>query len=591
MKELFFQLEKFNAFEGIATGIFTAQTVDRDRERLNYAKSKPYFEAWSASVKKDSGGKSLGNVRRQHDDKIVAGKLTNIEFLDDAQIIRGEAKIIEPVTKELLDEGALTGFSIGGRYVDKWMCDDGVTEYVADPVEISVVDRPALPEAVFQSVKSDGTIELRKFAKYEAAAKAEESFDQIRMRVQGALDEKYQVNDENNPRWVWIKDMFAGSVVFSVQGKGTGDGELFEAQYSEADGKVTLSDPIEVIGTYVPANKSVRYLVPDGEHLPYTDENGNISHRLMGAAWAALHGGYRGNKYEGPDKDKAIARLKRLYESEGMETPDASKAISTRIDLADTADMLKNLDIETLDDETRSLLKAIEDQLEKMTMPDDKDKDLALDKAARHSVHQKIAACKAAHTAHLEACKAHHAAMHAHLDGISKVLGGGPESTAEGGQPEHVSEGRGAGAPQAAGASDTADKGVKFVEIMDKDGKGTGMYKKFDPNAPPPTAAEIAKEVAKAILEVQKAATDAIGDRSKVTPFRKADAVTKTDDAAGAAAAGEQVEKMTDEDWKAYGRGDAKAIAKAQRCTAQKWQPTPSRIANREAARVGVASA
>jgi len=29
----------------------------------------------------------------------------------------------------------------------------------------------------------------------------------------------------------------------------------------------------------------------------------------MGAAWAALHGGYRGNKYEGADKDKAIAHL------------------------------------------------------------------------------------------------------------------------------------------------------------------------------------------------------------------------------------------------------------------------------------------
>jgi hypothetical protein len=31
----------------------------------------------------------------------------------------------------------------------------------------------------------------------------------------------------------------------------------------------------------------------------------------MGAAWAALHGGYRGNKYEGPDRSAAIAKLKK----------------------------------------------------------------------------------------------------------------------------------------------------------------------------------------------------------------------------------------------------------------------------------------
>ena len=57
--------------------------------------------------------------------------------------------------------------------------------------------------------------------------------------------------------------------------------------------------------------EAVKYLVSkDGEtHLPYTDASGNPNHRLMGAAWAALHGGYRGNRYEGPDKQKAIGRL------------------------------------------------------------------------------------------------------------------------------------------------------------------------------------------------------------------------------------------------------------------------------------------
>jgi len=42
---------------------------------------------------------------------------------------------------------------------------------------------------------------------------------------------------------------------------------------------------------------AIKYLVPEGKHLPYTDESGKPDHNLMGAAWAALHGGYRGNKY------------------------------------------------------------------------------------------------------------------------------------------------------------------------------------------------------------------------------------------------------------------------------------------------------
>ena len=64
----------------------------------------------------------------------------------------------------------------------------------------------------------------------------------------------------------------------------------------------------------------------DGKkHLP-TKSNGKPNHRLMGAAWAALHGGYRGNKYEGPNKSSAISKLKRMYHSEGMKPP-SGKAI------------------------------------------------------------------------------------------------------------------------------------------------------------------------------------------------------------------------------------------------------------------------
>ena len=65
---------------------------------------------------------------------------------------------------------------------------------------------------------------------------------------------------------------------------------------------------------------------PSTWHLRVRDADGSVNHNLMGAAWAALHGGYRGNKYEGPGKEAAIAKLKSLYKSEGIELPDQQTA-------------------------------------------------------------------------------------------------------------------------------------------------------------------------------------------------------------------------------------------------------------------------
>jgi len=76
--------------------------------------------------------------------------------------------------------------------------------------------------------------------------------------------------------------------------------------------------------------RAIKYLVTEDDgttHLPYTDKSGNPDHTLMGAAWAALHGGYRGNKYAGPNKAEAIAKLKGVYKSEGMDTPEESKSL------------------------------------------------------------------------------------------------------------------------------------------------------------------------------------------------------------------------------------------------------------------------
>jgi hypothetical protein len=159
-----FQLQKYNPFTGQFIAVAAmGKVVDRAKERLNFTDSKQYAA---------SGGKSYGNVRLQHDPKRPVGNLiAPLEFDDANQLIRVHGQAVDPITKEMLQVGVLTGVSIGGEYVKRTLNPaDGITDYVAKPNEISVVDRPCLAQATFEVVKNEaGETELRKFASEEDA--------------------------------------------------------------------------------------------------------------------------------------------------------------------------------------------------------------------------------------------------------------------------------------------------------------------------------------------------------------------------------------------------------------------------------------
>lgn len=59
---------------------------------------------------------------------------------------------------------------------------------------------------------------------------------------------------------------------------------------------------------------------PDTWHLP-VKRHGKPDHDHMGKAYAALTKGFMGNKYQGPNKQHALAKLRSLYKSAGMEWP------------------------------------------------------------------------------------------------------------------------------------------------------------------------------------------------------------------------------------------------------------------------------
>src|SRR5262249_30251085 len=83
-------------------------------------------------------------------------------------------------------EGVYTGFSQGGAYERRWTDCDGKVRYTAAPSEISLVDLPCLPQATFEMIKADGTVERRPFR------------DEIASRLSRLADE-----------WDWLQNMGA----------------------------------------------------------------------------------------------------------------------------------------------------------------------------------------------------------------------------------------------------------------------------------------------------------------------------------------------------------------------------------------------
>lgn len=170
---IFARLTKIDVAKRMVYGRAVAEEVDKSNEIFDYSQSKPYFEAWSAGIAKDTDGKSLGNIRAMHG-KVAAGKVAEIDFNDTAKAIDIGAKIVDNAEWEKCLEGVYTGFSIGGKYVEgsrKTEKVDGkdVTRYAADPIEISLVDRPMIPSCKFFEVqRADGSVAKVDFQDAEA---------------------------------------------------------------------------------------------------------------------------------------------------------------------------------------------------------------------------------------------------------------------------------------------------------------------------------------------------------------------------------------------------------------------------------------
>jgi hypothetical protein len=155
---------------------------DCQGERLDYFASKPHFQAWSDRLRTATEGRSLGNIRAQHNRYEPVGVVKELRFDDAQQQVRVSALIVEKEAVRMCLAGAYSGFSIGGDYIQKTpdidehgeprrdMQGRPVVRFTAKPVEVSLVDLPCCPTATFEIQKCGGVTRVCRFASQKSSS-------------------------------------------------------------------------------------------------------------------------------------------------------------------------------------------------------------------------------------------------------------------------------------------------------------------------------------------------------------------------------------------------------------------------------------
>lgn len=165
--QLYIPIQKVDEEKRLVYGIASAEEIDHMGEIFDYASSKPYIAAWSKDFQEKTGGKSFGNLRAMHQ-AISAGVLTDLKFDDEKKAVLVCAKVVDEAEWKKVLAGVYTGFSFGGQAVQRWANkEEKGTRYTLDPSELSLADKPCVPSAVFEIIKTDGSVEKRPFQKKE----------------------------------------------------------------------------------------------------------------------------------------------------------------------------------------------------------------------------------------------------------------------------------------------------------------------------------------------------------------------------------------------------------------------------------------
>ena len=139
----FEKVEKQDDGSILVSGVASSEAVDADGETITSDAMKAALPDYM----------KFGAIREMHQ-PIAAGSAIKCE-VDAEGITHLEAKIVDPVTCMKIDEEVLKGFSVGGKITSR----DPLNKTIITGIrltEISVVDRPANPDAVFKLGKVEG---------------------------------------------------------------------------------------------------------------------------------------------------------------------------------------------------------------------------------------------------------------------------------------------------------------------------------------------------------------------------------------------------------------------------------------------------
>jgi len=145
-------ITKIDDDKRLVVGVVTKATLDNQNEIVE----------WDATVEAVNDFKKWMNLREMHDDKKASGIIEDIELDPKNKLVRVVAKVIDDDAWKKVKSGVYKGFSIGGKALKRikefvpalGKVVSKVKKYVLN--EVSLVDRPAHPECLFEVVKRDG---------------------------------------------------------------------------------------------------------------------------------------------------------------------------------------------------------------------------------------------------------------------------------------------------------------------------------------------------------------------------------------------------------------------------------------------------
>src|SRR6185369_10765627 len=157
-------------------GKFTGPDLDADGQRMDPTWLKAAIPAYMH-------GPSGGNVREGHSAQRPIGKAVEVWETDDHSW-HMRAKIVDPVAEAKIEHGILTGFSVGVANYGLAKATDAPNGKVCrgDVIEVSAVDRPSLPSALFRMAalnKATGSLDLVDSPEFVEGDEVEKAVDAV----------------------------------------------------------------------------------------------------------------------------------------------------------------------------------------------------------------------------------------------------------------------------------------------------------------------------------------------------------------------------------------------------------------------------